>query len=73
MDQITLDPADYWQLRARMQDVAAANAKAQQLVAEANAKHDAHAKALVEKYPGFALDNAAWRLDDATCSLVRQG
>lgn len=71
-DSIQLEPADYWKLRTLMREVQVARDKAARIVAEAAAAHDAHATVLTAKYPALVLGEAAYRTDDATCTLVRQ-
>lgn len=71
-ERITLEAADYWKLKALMADLKAAQEKARQMVAPAAAAHDAHVQALTGKYPGLVLNGTAYRLEDATCTLVPQ-
>lgn len=65
---VVLDPADFWQLRARIRDTEAATTEAKQAIAAALQRQNELFEQLSKKY-GF--DPAVvYRWDDNACTLI---
>ena len=71
-ERIVLDPADYWKLMKLEQDVQIATLQAKRIVSDAQTARAHHAHALSLKYPAFKAEDAHYRAEDATCSLIRE-
>lgn len=75
MDAILLEPADYWKLMKLGADQDAAQAQLKLAVAgaaAAKAAREAFARELAKKYPAFVVEDAHYRADDLTCTLIRE-
>ncbi len=78
-EAVTLEPAEFdhlLRLGAETElagtQLALVQLRGQQRVATAQAKHDEYLKALAEKYPTLKPEDANYKADEATHSLIPQ-